>query len=331
LLAEINRVKQALLKEVCHKVNENLQDIAKFPALPGRSRVDELEKSLKISQDHLQQAQKMEIVGTIAGGIAHDFNNLLQAIQGQVELLLLEKTQENPEYAELKQVKETTCRGTELVKQLLCFSRKTEGRKQPVQLNDVILQVEKLLKRVISKSIKIDLRLAPDLKTINADPVHLEQVLLNLAVNARDAMPTGGRLLLVTKNVVLGNETSRYAPALPIGEYVQLTVADTGCGMSEEVREHIFEPFFTTKEMAQGTGLGLAMVKLIIRNLIGDIDCSTASGEGTTFNIYLPARAQQFPLPRPKKEQASYREASGIKTAHQETSIQQFNKTVCSC
>lgn len=239
-------------------------------------------------QTQLQQAQKMEAIGTLAGGVAQDFNNLLQAILGYTQMLLFDRKQEDPGFADLKGIEKAGMRASELTQRLLTFSRKVESQLRPVDLNQEIIQVEKLLQRTIPKMIDIELNLDHTLKTINADPTQMEQVLMNLAVNARDAMPDGGKLIIGTDNVVLNEKFCRIHIGAVPGTYVMLAVSDTGHGMHRDIVKHIFEPFYTTKEIGKGTGLGLAMVYGIVKNHSGYITCSSEPGSGTTFKIYLP-------------------------------------------
>jgi two-component system, cell cycle sensor histidine kinase and response regulator CckA len=240
-------------------------------------------------QNQLFQSQKMEAVGTLAGGIAHDFNNLLTVVQGFSELLLAEKDQKHPEYADLKKIFHAAQSGAELVKRLLMFSRKSEPKPVPMKLNKQIVQVEKLLRHTIPKMIDIRLDLSSDLPDVNADPSQIEQVLMNLAVNARDAMPDKGKLTVRTDIVTLDEEYCGLHIEANPGEYVVLEVSDTGHGMDKETVEHIFDPFFTTKEMGRGTGLGLAMVYGIVTQHNGHITVYSEVGKGTTFRVYLPA------------------------------------------
>jgi PAS domain S-box-containing protein len=249
----------------------------------------------------LLQAQKMEAVGTLAGGIAHDFNNLLQAIQGYAELLLLRKEKNEPGYRELNEIVRAAKRGGELTQQLLTFSHRVESKRQPIILNAQVAKVKKLLERTIPKMIQIELQLADDSKYVNADPIQIEQVLMNLAVNAADAMPEGGKLTVATENTVLDEEYFRAYPEAKPGEYVLLKVTDTGQGMDKETLERIFEPFYTTKEVGKGTGLGLAMAYGIVKTHKGFILCHSEYGRGTTFEIYLPATAQQKEMVGPKE------------------------------
>jgi len=242
----------------------------------------------KLTEKQLIHAQKMEAVGTLAGGIAHDFNNLLQAIQGYTQLLLLHKPKKDPEIGKLRKIEKAANSAGELTRQLLTFSSKIESRLRPLDLNVEVKKVQKLLKRTIPKMIDIELCLDDNLKIIDADPVQIEQVLMNLAVNARDSMPEDGKLIINTANVSLFEEDTRSHPEAKPGDYVLLTVSDTGHGMDKETLEHIFEPFFTTKGTGKGTGLGLSMVYGLVKNHNGHIECYSEPGNGTTFKLYFP-------------------------------------------
>jgi two-component system cell cycle sensor histidine kinase/response regulator CckA len=241
-------------------------------------------------QAQLLQAQKMESVGTLAGGIAHDFNNLLQAIMGYTQMIMIDKVQGDRDLVELGEIEQAARKASQLTKQLLTFSRKVESKLTPVDLNQVVRQVQELIKRAIPKMIDIELHLQEQgLKVINADPAQMEQILMNLSVNARDAMPDGGKLVIETGNTILEEEFCKtHLGAVP-GEYVLLTVSDTGQGMDKQTLEHIFEPFYTTKEIGRGTGLGLSMVYGIVKSHGGYIICDSNQGKGTTFRIYCPA------------------------------------------
>jgi PAS domain S-box-containing protein len=240
-------------------------------------------------QEQLYQASKMEALGTLAGGIAHDFNNLLQVVQGYSDLLILRKNKEDPDYDKLRAMRRAAQRGRDLVQQILAFSRKVETKPRPVDLNNELRQTERLLSRTIEKMISIEMNLADNLWPISADPIHIEQILLNLAVNAKHAMPRGGRLMIETKNIELDEEYCRTHLKTRPGGYVLLMVSDTGHGMDKEILERIFEPFFTTKETGEGTGLGLAMVFGLVESHDGHIRCYSEPGIGTTFKIYFPA------------------------------------------
>jgi PAS domain S-box-containing protein len=242
-------------------------------------------------QSQLSQAQKMEAIGTLAGGVAHDFNNLLTVIMGFSELLLTEKDEQDPSYADLQKINEAAQKGADLVKRLLAFSRKAEIKLRPLNLNYQIEQLQEMLNRVIPKMIAIELNLADGLSRVNADPTQMDQVLMNLAVNAKDAMPERGKLAIETSNVVLDEEYARTHLGVKPGAYVLLSLSDTGHGMDKETLSHIFEPFYTTKEAGKGTGLGLAMVYGIVKQHGGYITCYSEPGQGTTFKIYLPVLA----------------------------------------
>jgi len=237
----------------------------------------------------LLQAQKMEAIGTLAGGIAHDFNNLLTVVLGFSELLLIGKSERDPSFPDIQKINQAARNGADLVKRILAFSRKTEINPRPLDLNHEIEQVKNLLVRTLPKMIEIELVLSEDLSQVNADPTLVEQMLMNLAVNAKDAMPDRGKLSIGTGNVVLDEEYCRMHIDAEPGDHVLISVSDTGYGMNEETLQHIFEPFYTTKETGQGTGLGLAMVYGIVRQHGGHITCSSEHGKGTTFRIYLPA------------------------------------------
>jgi CheY-like chemotaxis protein len=253
----------------------------------------------------------MEAIGTLAGGVAHDFNNLLQVTLGYSELLLAEKKKDDPEYADLSRMFEAAKSGAELVQRLLTFSRKVEPKTILLNLNRRILQVEKLLRRTIPKMIDIELDLSDDLADIDADPTQMEQVLMNLAVNARDAMQDKGTLTVRTRNVTLDEEYCRtHAEAKP-GEYVLLTVSDTGDGMDKATIDRIFEPFYTTKESGRGTGLGLAMVYGIVEQHGGHITCESEVGHGTTFEVYFPAIESQV---EPELDKTGVMPAFGTET-----------------
>ena len=249
----------------------------------------------------LQHARKLEAVGTLAGGIAHEFNNLLQVVQGYAELLLLRNKKEEQSCRELEEIIRAAKRGGDLSQQLLTFSRKVESKFDSFDLNFGLDRAIKLLSRTVPKMIEIEFHPGRGLKPINADASQVEQVLVNLALNAKDAMHDGGKLTFQTENVILGEEYCRRQAGVEPGEYVQLTVSDTGHGMDKEILERIFEPFFTTKGFGEGTGIGLAMTYGIVKNHGGHITCSSVPGVGTTFKIYFPAL--QYAAPPAKEEE----------------------------
>jgi len=235
------------------------------------------------------QAQKMAAIGNLAGGIAHDFNNILQAILGHVDLLSYDFGEQAPQYSRLKRIESAAQRASDLIRQLLTFSRKGESQLRPLSLNSEVKEVMKLVRSAIPKMIAIELQLEPALRMVDADPVQMNQILMNLAVNARDAMPDGGKLVIETKNVTHDEEYCRTHSGLRPGEHVMLWVSDTGHGMEKDVLDHIFEPFYTTKDVGKGTGLGLSTVYGIVKSHQGHIICESEPGRGTTFKVYFPA------------------------------------------
>jgi PAS domain S-box-containing protein len=244
----------------------------------------------------MRQAQKMEAVGRLAGGIAHDFNNLLTAILGETELALLDLASDHPLAETMREVRRQAERAAALTRQLLSFSRRQLVEPTHFNLNELVQDVERMLRRVIGEDIELVLRLDPALGVVFADRALIEQVLVNLAVNARDAMPQGGRLTLETANLTLDETYVERHPYAKPGAYVMLAVTDTGVGMTDEVQAHVFEPFFTTKEPGKGTGLGLATSFGIVKQAGGHIGVYSEPGLGSTFRVYLP-RSEAAPAP----------------------------------
>ncbi len=256
---------------------------------------DRMRRNLQKTQEEqeqlevrLRQAHKMEAVGRLAGGVAHDFNNLLTVIRGNSDLLRERGNADSAQLRYLEQIQKAADRAVSMTRQLLAFSRMQVLQPQVLDLNTTISEMSKMIPRLIGENIEFSFLPEPNLARVLADPGQVEQVFLNLAVNARDAMPDGGKLSVQTRNVTIGETEARQRPPMSPGEYVLLSVADSGHGMSAETRAHIFEPFFTTKEVGKGTGLGLATVYGIVKQSGGFIWVRSAVGKGTTFEIYLP-------------------------------------------
>jgi two-component system cell cycle sensor histidine kinase/response regulator CckA len=239
--------------------------------------------------DALRRMQKMDAVGRLAGGVAHDFNNLLTVINGYAQQVLDKLTAEDASHTPLLEILTAGERAADLTRQLLTFSRREINAPKVIDLNALIVNYAKVLRSLLGDKIELCALVSPSPLPVKADSAQLEEVLMNLAVNARDAMPEGGRLTIEAATVAL--EQNALSPDLPAGLYALLTVSDTGCGMTAEVQQHLFEPFFTTKEVGQGTGLSLAAVYGIVQEHRGDLRVRSQRGEGTTFRIYLPRLA----------------------------------------
>lgn len=252
-------------------------------------------EALRQKELQLQQSQKMEAVGRLAGGIAHDFNNLLTIMQGFSELVLSALPPESHTRKCAEEVMKAVARAASLTKHLLTFSHKQAGEPRPVRLNELVLDIEKMLCRLIGPDIALLTNLDPQLGWIHTDPGQIEQIIMNLAVNARDAMPNGGALTISTSNVRLSAQDADRLPGLAEGPYIRLAVTDSGCGIDPAIQPRLFEPFFTTKAPGKGTGLGLSIVYGIVKQNHGHITVSSSVGRGSTFTMYLP----QTPAPAP--------------------------------
>ena len=239
-------------------------------------------------KENFAQSQKMQAIGQLAGGVAHDFNNVLTAIIGYSDLLLANHRPTDPAFQDIMQIKQNANRAAGLVRQLLAFSRRQTLRPQVLQLGDVLSELLNLMRRLVGEKIELDLRHGRDLWLVKADINQFEQVIINLVVNARDAMPSGGTISMRTRNVPASECASFKEDVLLPGDYVAIAVEDNGTGIPPEVRDKIFEPFFTTKEVGKGTGLGLSMVYGIVKQTEGYVFCTSEVGRGTTFTILLP-------------------------------------------
>ena len=247
------------------------------------------EEEMVALQEQLRQSQKMEAIGQLAGGIAHDFNNLLTVIRGYSQLSLLELKESDPLKENIEEIRKASQRAADLTRQLLAFSRRQILDFKVLDLNMLLQDLDKMLHRILGEDIELIYGLSKDLRKVKTDPGQIEQVILNLAVNARDVMSSGGKLTIEMANMELDETYARTHIGATPGHYVMVSVSDTGCGMSPELKEHIFEPFFSTKEKGKGTGLGLSTVYGIVKQSGGYIWVDSKPGCGTTFKIYLPS------------------------------------------
>ena len=264
------------------------------------------------SDMQLRQLQKLEAVGRLSGGLAHDFNNLLTVIMGQSQVLLSEMGADHPLSSRVKEMHMAGERARVLIRQLLTFSRKQPSGAKVLSLNATVSNFETMLRRLIGADIQLTVKLSADDLRIKADPAFVEQILMNLVVNARDAMPTGGKLAIDIASAYLDRTPTYPVNPIPPGEYVRLSVSDTGCGMSPEVQAHIFNPFFTTKDEGKGTGLGLSTVLGIITEGGGGADVTSEIGAGTRFDVYLPRVISE--IEAPIYENVSVRSGEGRET-----------------
>jgi signal transduction histidine kinase/CheY-like chemotaxis protein len=266
------------IEEEVRKINEDLEE-----------RVARRTAERVALEDQLLQSQKMEAVGRLAGGVAHDFNNLLTVILGYNEMLRdrIRTDGEAMEYSD--EILHAAERASALTNQLLAFSRRQVAVPRVVDLNEIVLGIDKMLRRIIGEDIQLEVSLSPELPSVKVDPSHIDQVIMNLAVNSRDAMPEGGRLTIETARVELTEDYATRHIGVEAGQYVMLAVSDTGSGMDEATRARLFEPFFTTKEKGKGTGLGLSIVYGIVKQNGGEIRVYSEPGRGTAMKLYLPA------------------------------------------
>ena len=282
---------------------KDLNRSLRVSAIPLRDGAGDLQGAIHVMRDiterkHLEeellQAKKLEAIGRLAGGVAHDFNNILGVIVGYSDLMLEQIPEADSVLrGELSEIRKAADRAKGVTRQLLAFSRKQVMQPQAVSLNDIVTDVAKMLHPLIGEDINLVIEPGDDVGIVKVDPIQIQQVLINLAINARDAMPNGGQLTIVTGNVHLDEHYPRFQQPVPMGNYVMVAVNDTGIGMDEETVSHIFEPFFTTKEKGKGTGFGLSIVYGIVKQSGGYIWVHSEPGHGTTFKIYLPRIADE--------------------------------------
>jgi PAS domain S-box-containing protein len=309
--------------------NEKGEFAGAFGMFHDITETRKMEQALRQSEERLVQAQKMEAVGRLAGGIAHDFNNLLTVISGYTDMIDEGLPDTHPVKPDIRQIRKAAERAADLTAQLLAFSRKQVLQPKVIDLNETMRGMEEMLPRVIGEDIELVMLLPPDAGNVKADRGQIEQVIVNLAANARDAMPSGGRLTIETGTRTLDAAYDRVHPEVKHGHYVMLAVRDTGLGMTPETLSRIFEPFFTTKEVGKGTGLGLAMVYGIVKQSGGYIYCESDVGRGTTFTLYFPRVLEASP--EGQKEPAREAAEGGRETillVEDEEAVRRLSRTV---
>jgi PAS domain S-box-containing protein len=288
------------------------------------------EKALIESEQRLLQSQKMEAIGTLTGGVAHDFNNLLTAIIGNTQLALSKLETNNPLRYRLLEIEKATNRAAVLTRQLLAFSRRQHLERHRVNLNDTISEIMKLLQRIIGEDVEISVKCAPDLSAVFADPAQIEQVVMNLCVNAREAMPDGGVVTIETNNVELDENYCRRNPFIKPGKYAQIKVSDNGTGIDEKIKARIFEPFFTTKGIGRGTGLGLSIAYGIVKQHDGYINIHSEIGKGSTFEIFLPVDEKSVETERQIVQLPLFGGTETILVAEDEEALRNLAKDILS-
>jgi signal transduction histidine kinase len=281
------------IEQLRQRLTESLLE-EREQALRQQAAVEQVRHSL---EEQLRQAQRMEPIAQLAGGVGHDLNNLLAVVQGHTDMLLQQLPEENPSRQNAEMIQKALGRSTTLVRQMLNLSRRQEPTLRVLDLNAMVSDMEKMLSPIIGRHIHVVTHLDAALGQIKADAGQVDQIILNLAVNARDAMPNGGQLIIETANVELDKSYARMHADVPPGPYVMLVVSDTGVGMTEEVQSHIFEPLFSTKGPGKGTGLGLSTVLGIVKQSRGHIKVFSIPGKGSTFRIYFPRLAEAAAVP----------------------------------
>lgn len=288
------------------------------------SLVEQRTAELRKSEDMFRQVQKLEAVGRLAGGVAHDFNNLLSVILGYSEVVLTQLSPSDPSRPSIEQIRDAGERAAALTRQLLAFSRKQVLQPEVMDLNGVVERADKMLRRLIGEDIDLVTHLTPGLDPVKVDPGQIEQIIMNLAVNARDAMPQGGKLTIETGNVELDQSYAREHVGARPGPFVLLAITDTGVGMDAETQARLFEPFFTTKELGKGTGLGLSTVYGIVKQSGGNIWVYSEPGRGTSFKVYLPRCAESVPEKSRVVKAAPARDTETVLVVEDEPGVRRF-------
>ncbi|MEZ4526221.1 MAG: response regulator [Desulfobacterales bacterium] len=297
LLVENRKYREHLESEIRKRTAE-LEERTKQLEIANERLKEEMEEHQR-SEALLRHAQKMEALGTLAGGIAHDFNNILFPIIGYTELVMDDISENSPMYRNLEQILKAAFRAKDLVSQILAFSRRSDTERSPVNIRMIVKEVLKLLRATLPSTIEIQQNAAPGCRDVLGDPTQIHQVMMNLCTNAYHAMrEKGGILSIQVRETEIPDEDSGFLPSVPPGNYVRISVSDTGYGMTEEIREHIFDPYFTTKDPGEGTGLGLSVVHGIVRNHKGHITVHSQPGKGSTFDIWLPVVEKLPETPR---------------------------------
>ncbi|MBN1982878.1 MAG: response regulator [Chitinivibrionales bacterium] len=310
----------AILHSIVGKKNNELNTMLQ--------QLQENVRKQKVLEDELRQTQKMEVLGRLTGGIAHDFNNILLVISGFSEILLNRIAEDDPAYSQVKQIKKAGERASDLIKQLLAFSRKQNLINKPEYINDVIAAVQKMIEVIVGKNIQLELSLAKNLWIAMIDRSQMEQVIMNLIVNAKDAMPNGGTLAISTKNVPEEEILILGKAEMKRGEYVLMSVTDTGTGIKPEIIANIFDPFFTTKEQGKGTGLGLSTVYGIVKQLGGYIYVESHVGSGTAFFIYIPRAGKNMLVESSVAQKKSLNGTETILLVEDENDVRAFIKSI---
>ena len=291
-------------------------------------REAEMKKEHRQLEEQLRQSQKMEVVGRLAGGVAHDFNNMLTVIAGYSEMLMKNLKKDDPIYIGLEEIGKAAEKSSAMTRQLLAFSRRQVLQPKVLDLNASITNAYQMFHRLIGEMIDLVIVAATDIGRVKVDPSQLEQVMLNLIVNARDAMPKGGKIIIETKSVFFDEYNALQQQGIKAGKYVLLSVKDTGMGMTEEVKAHIFEPFFTTKEAEKGTGLGLATVFGIIKQNDGSIEVDSQPGQGATFKIYLPEVKEKIDREKNKITPSEQKGSEIILLVEDETAVRTLTRKI---